>query len=332
MSLTAEDIITDVTASVWEDDVTDQEITVGRYLSETDLKVFAIDDDNTVTELTYGVSEDFTATDPDTLVYAVTIRKEADIPATTARFVVLNYPDSSAAAFGGFAQSTEYPENAVFPAASHERALDKLTLIAQFLDWARQWSLRYPQSEAVASLSGGSGELPIASERANKYLVFDEDGDPQTTTSLGTWQGDFQAGVSYVERDYIRDTSNGNIYLVTAAIATSTAIATHVTAEEMVLLADLSVYSDMVARSGDFAGDGSTFVLTSTEVPELAFGSTFAATPVVTISWSVSGSPHYVVIPQISAVSTTAVEITLSAPVPAGRTLTLHYRASEESS
>lgn len=71
-------------------------------------------------------------------------------------------------------QETDYPEGGAFPAAAHETALDKLTMLVQ--QHAEQFarSLLFPVSDSF----GLNGILPPSSQRASKFLAFDGDGFP----------------------------------------------------------------------------------------------------------------------------------------------------------
>ena len=63
-----------------------------------------------------------------------------------------------------------------FPAAAHEAALDRLTMIAQQHDEQLQRTIRLPVSEPAG------GQLPAVADRAARYLAFDADGKPIATT------------------------------------------------------------------------------------------------------------------------------------------------------
>lgn len=76
-------------------------------------------------------------------------------------------------------QETAYQENDPFPAKSHERALDKLTMGQQQVEetlglrpGAMTRVLRIPASDQ------GMPTLPMATTRARKALIFDENGNP----------------------------------------------------------------------------------------------------------------------------------------------------------
>ena len=76
-------------------------------------------------------------------------------------------------------QEADYQEAGRFPAESHERALDKLTMIAQQLGEAVARALAVPRTDAAGSL-----ELPIDAERAGRFLAFD--GEGRSVAALGT--------------------------------------------------------------------------------------------------------------------------------------------------
>lgn len=76
-------------------------------------------------------------------------------------------------------QETDYLPNDPFPAEVHEDALDKLTMIIQDSDYDLSRCVTVPYGDTADDI-----ELPFASERANKYLYFDEDGN--VTVSEGT--------------------------------------------------------------------------------------------------------------------------------------------------
>lgn len=70
-------------------------------------------------------------------------------------------------------QETDYVANDPFPAETHEKALDKLTMIDQQQDETITRALKIPVSDATST----DVELPTSDNRANKYLAFDASGD-----------------------------------------------------------------------------------------------------------------------------------------------------------
>jgi hypothetical protein len=63
--------------------------------------------------------------------------------------------------------------------------------------------------------------LPRASQRANKSLAFDSNGNPVIGEVIGDNRGNWAAGVAYNKRDIVKDTSNNNIYLANTAHTSS---------------------------------------------------------------------------------------------------------------
>lgn len=86
-------------------------------------------------------------------------------PASTVRWTIgRNVPST---------QLVDYVENDSFPAATHEAALDKLTMLSQEHDQAFLRALRQPNGDTA-----DIDYLPPKITRASKYLGFDGDGDP----------------------------------------------------------------------------------------------------------------------------------------------------------
>lgn len=71
-------------------------------------------------------------------------------------------------------QSTDYTPNDPFPAETHEKALDRLTMMAQELGEESDRALKFPKTDAA----GLSPTLPASVARAGRVLAFDGDGVP----------------------------------------------------------------------------------------------------------------------------------------------------------
>lgn len=74
-------------------------------------------------------------------------------------------------------QEADYVQNDAFPAESHERALDKLTMLVQQQGEMVGRALVVPATDASVSMV-----LPSVASRARRYLSFDESGRPVSTT------------------------------------------------------------------------------------------------------------------------------------------------------
>jgi len=114
-------------------------------------------------------------------------------------------------------QTTDYTPNDPFPAASHEDALDKLTLIQQDQQDELDRAIKLSRTNTMTSTEFTVG----ASTRANKILAFDSSGELAVTQEIGTFTGDWASGTSYQQRDIIKDTSNDNIYIANTAHTSS---------------------------------------------------------------------------------------------------------------
>ena len=114
-------------------------------------------------------------------------------------------------------QSTDYTPNDPFPAASHEDALDRLTLIVQDQQENLDRSIKVSRTNTITSPEFTVG----ATDRANRIFAFDSNGDLSVTQEIGTYQGtDATTTTSpYSERDIIKSTTAGqlnNVYICTS--------------------------------------------------------------------------------------------------------------------
>ena len=112
-------------------------------------------------------------------------------------------------------QDVDYISGDAFPAETHEEALDRLTLIAQQLDSTTTRAVRLADSVA------DDPDLEITesvTERANKAITFDANGDLQVTQELGIYQGTdaTTTTAAYNARDLVKSTTAGqlnNVYI-----------------------------------------------------------------------------------------------------------------------
>ena len=80
-------------------------------------------------------------------------------------------------------QSTDYVANDPFPAASHEDALDRLTMIAQQQTEQLSRAMVFPDTDTAATT------IPSSVTRANKFLGFGSSGEVAVLSSTGTSAG-----------------------------------------------------------------------------------------------------------------------------------------------
>ena len=114
-------------------------------------------------------------------------------------------------------QGTDYVENDPFPAAAHEDALDRLTMVTQQIQEEVDRSIK---ASTGNTFSGATFTLS-ATDRANKIFAFDSSGNLAVTQELGTFRGNFAASTAYAVRDLVKDTSTNNIFIVNEAHTSS---------------------------------------------------------------------------------------------------------------
>jgi len=114
-------------------------------------------------------------------------------------------------------QATDYTPNDPFPAATHEDALDKLTLISQDTQEEIDRSIKLSRANTMTST-----EFTVpAATRANKIFAFDSSGELAVTQEIGTFRGNWAASTAYAVRDLVKDTSTNNIFIVNEAHTSS---------------------------------------------------------------------------------------------------------------
>ena len=114
-------------------------------------------------------------------------------------------------------QGLDLVPNDPFPAASLEDALDKLVFMSQKHEEELSRAIKASKGNTIT----GSEFTISAADRANRVFAFDSSGDLSITKELGIWRGDWAASTDYNERDLVRDTSDGSIYIVNSAHTSS---------------------------------------------------------------------------------------------------------------
>jgi hypothetical protein len=99
-------------------------------------------------------------------------------------------------------------------------ALDKSIIQIQQLTDAVNRSIKLSTTNTI----NNTEFTTTAAARASKVLGFDSFGELTVAQELGQYQGDWASGNSYVQRDFVKDPTNDNIYLcMIAHTATGTA-------------------------------------------------------------------------------------------------------------
>lgn len=132
------------------------------FLENTHLKVILRAADGT--ETVKALTTDYTVAGAGNLAGGTVTMNVA--PATGTTLVIFrNVPET---------QETDYQANDPFPAESHERALDKLTMIDQQQQLELNQALKVPATDSPSI----STQIPSSIDRAGTVLAFDETGAP----------------------------------------------------------------------------------------------------------------------------------------------------------
>ena len=122
-----------------------------------------------------------------------TVRTAVAVPATSTLTIFRTVPAT---------QTTTYQEGGDFPAASHERALDKLTFLAQQNQRRGELAIRVTEASGVKNAVGAA---------ANTFLGFDSSAQPTTMTPA--------------QANLLLGGSSGTIQITNADVAANAAIA-----------------------------------------------------------------------------------------------------------
>jgi len=104
-----------------------------------------------------------------------------------------------------------------------------------------------------------------ASDRANKILAFDTNGELSVTQELGTNRGSWSAGVTYNGRDIVKDGSNNNVYLcnTTHTSTGTTPISSNADSAKWDLIVDAAAASTSANAAANSAANSSNSANTS---------------------------------------------------------------------
>lgn len=136
------------------------------FFGPTELQVIARASDGTETVL--AISTDYTVSGGNGATGTVTA---VTAPASGVSWTIIRNTART--------QLTDYVPNDPFPAQTHERALDRLTAIAQEVEDGVFNALSFPITEP------GPYVLPSRAVRANRFLAFDSAGDLLLVTGVG---------------------------------------------------------------------------------------------------------------------------------------------------
>lgn len=172
-------------------------------------------------------------------------------------------------------QEFDLVPNDPFPAQLMEDALDKLTFMVQQHSEELDRAIKASRTNTI-----GSTEFTIsAASRANKIFAFDSAGELAVTQELGTYRGNWTTGTAFAQRDIVKDTSNGNIYIcVTAHTSTgSQPISTNADAAKWALLVDAASATTSASAAASSASAAATSATNASNSASAAAGSASSA-------------------------------------------------------
>jgi hypothetical protein len=201
------------------------------------------------TETTKTITTHYTVTGAGNAGGGSVIFTSGNIPTSTETVVLRrNIPQT---------QSIDYIANDPFPAESHEEGLDRATMAIQQLQEEVTRSLKLSKTNTMTSTEFTVG----ASDRANKILAFDTNGELSVTQELGTNRGSWSAGVTYNARDIVKDGSNNNVYLCNTTHTSSgtTPISSNADVAKWDLIVDAQSATNSANAAANSAANSSNF-------------------------------------------------------------------------
>ena len=168
------------------------------------------------------------------------------------------------------ARSTDFATTGVFPIDSLNTELDKIVAMMQ------QQGVDINLSPRAASTTSTAYGLIFPELTANKVLSVNSNGDGLIfTQEIGNYKGNWAASTAYVQRDLVKDTSNGNIYIVNTAHTSSGSqpLSTNTNSSYYDLIVDAetaSTYASNAATSATAAASSATSAATSATAAQTA--------------------------------------------------------------
>jgi len=205
------------------------------------------------TETTKTITTHYTVTGAGNSGGGSVIFTSGNIPTSTQTVVLRrNIPQT---------QAIDYIANDPFPAESHEEGLDRATMAIQQLQEELTRSIKLSKTNTMTSTEFSVG----ASDRANKILAFDTNGELSVTQELGTNRGNWSSGVTFNARDIVKDSSNNNVYLcnTTHTSTGTTPISSNADSAKWDLIVDAAAASTSANAAANSAANSSNFANTS---------------------------------------------------------------------
>ena len=208
---------------------------------------------STGTETTKTITTHYTVTGAGNSGGGSVVFTSGNIPTSTQTVVLRrNIPQT---------QAIDYIANDPFPAESHEEGLDRATMAIQQLQEELTRSIKLSKTNTMTSTEFSVG----ASDRANKILAFDTNGELAVTQELGTNRGSWTTATTFNGRDIVKDSSNNNIYLcnTTHTSTGTTPISSNADVAKWDLIVDAESATNSANSASNSAANSSNFANTS---------------------------------------------------------------------
>ena len=201
------------------------------------------------TETTKTITTHYTVTGAGVSAGGTVIFTGGNIPTATQTVVLRrNIPQT---------QAIDYIANDPFPAESHEEGLDRATMAIQQLQEEVTRSLKLSKTNTMTSTEFTVG----ASDRANKILAFDTNGELSVTQELGTNRGNWATATTFNARDIVKDGSNNNVYIAntTHTSVGTTPISSNADVAKWDLIVDAQAATNSANNASNHASNSSNF-------------------------------------------------------------------------
>jgi hypothetical protein len=150
-------------------------------------------------------------------------------------------------------RSTDFVTGGDFFANTLNTELDSEVIFVQQVAETAERSIKAPVTDPTTI----NMVLPINTVRAGKTLAFDATGNPVAGDPIGVWRGNWAAGVSFQNRDQVKDTTNSNVYICVTAHTSSGSlpISTNADSAKWALVVDAAAAGASAAAAASSASD-----------------------------------------------------------------------------
>lgn len=141
-------------------------------------------------------------------------------------------------------RTSTFGTGGAFKASTVNDEFDRLVAMINEIDGNLGRTVRLPITDGNITV-----ELPVAADRASKFMSFDADGNIVAQTSVGEWQGNWAASTAYEKNDIVRDSSTQSIYIALVDHTSTSSLSADVTSEYMALVLDGDIVVDATAQA-----------------------------------------------------------------------------------